>query len=247
MHHRLEPLKNRFVYRLFMFSLDLDELNLLHSRLTLFSKNRWNVFSFRESDHLNYGKATLKENILEYLRQNGIEQNISKIFLVTHVRMFGYVFNPVSFYYCYDHHGEPVCAVPEVGNTFGEKKPYLLRKEDRTNDGFRKKMEKFFYVSPFINLDAVFDFNLRIPGEKLHLTIDDYQGDRKFFLSAVTGVKKPLTDLRLAWYVLRFPFITLQVIGLIHWQAMKLWLKKLPYLKKTEHPEMQKGIMVWNK
>ncbi|MCE9500339.1 MAG: DUF1365 domain-containing protein, partial [Leptospira sp.] len=197
--------------------------------------------------HMNFGKPTLKENIVEYLRQNGISLNQGKIFLVTHLRMFGYIFNPVSFYYCYDEHGNPLCAIPEVGNTFGELKPYLLRNEDRTEQGFRKMMEKFFYVSPFIDLDTTFDFNLHLPGEKLHVTIDDYKNGKKFFLTAVSGERKRLTDGRLMWYILRFPFITLQVIGLIHWHALKLYLKKIPYLKKTDNPELQKEIVVWNK
>lgn len=247
MHHRLEPLKNRFVYRIFMFCLDLDELDSLHSSVRLFSRNRFNIFSFRDSDHLNFGKTTVKENVLEYLRNNGIELNKGRIVLVTHVRMFGYVFNPVSFYYCYDAEGNPVCAVPEVGNTFGELKPYMLKSEDRTADGFRKTVTKFFYVSPFIDLDATFDFNMRLPGETLHVTVDDFKDGVKIFLSAVRGERKPLTDARLLWYVLRFPFITLQVIGLIHWQALKLYLKKLPFLRKTDNPELQKEMVVWNK
>jgi DUF1365 family protein len=230
-----------------MFCLDLDELDSLHASVRLFSRNSFNIFSFRDKDHLDFGKSTVKENILEFLSQNGISLNNGKIFLVTNVRMFGYVFNPVSFYFCYDEQGNPVCAVPEVGNTFGELKPYLLRGEDRTKDGFRKTMTKFFYVSPFIDLDAVFDFNLHLPGEKLHVTIDDSKEGKKFFVSSVHGVKKALNDARLLWYVVRFPFITLQVIGLIHWQAMKLYLKKLPFLKKSDNPELQKEIVIWNK
>ncbi len=247
MHHRLEPLKNRFVYRIFMFHIDLDELDMLDSSLKLFSRNRFNVFSFRDTDHLRFGKGTAKENLLEYLSRNGIAIPGGKVVLVTNLRMFGYVFNPVSFYYCYDAAGNPVCAVPEVGNTFGELKPYLLRPEDRNEGGFRKSIEKFFYVSPFMDLDTTFDFNLGLPGEKLRVTIDDHKAGKRIFVSSVNGVRKELTDGRLLWYVIRFPFITLQVIGLIHWQALKLYLRKLPFLRKTDHPELQKEIVVWNK
>jgi DUF1365 family protein len=247
MHHRLEPLKNRFVYRIFMFALDLDELDTLHAGRRLFSRNRFNIFSFRDADHMQFGQRTVKENLQEYLRQNGVTESIGKAVLVTHVRMFGYVFNPVSFYYCYDTTGAPLCAVPEVGNTFGELKPYLLRREDRSAEGFRKMLTKFFYVSPFIDLDASFDFNLHLPGDRLHVTIDDHKEGKKFFLTSVHGVRKELTDARLLWYMLRFPFITVQVIGLIHWQAFRLYLRRLPFLKKTDKPELQKEIVVWNK
>ncbi|MCE9501979.1 MAG: DUF1365 domain-containing protein, partial [Leptospira sp.] len=193
MHHRLEPIQNRFVYKIYFFYVDLDEIDALHSSLILFSRNRPNLFIFRDSDHLNLGKPILKENIVEYLRTNGIELNKGKIFLVTNARTFGYIFNPVSFYYCFDEQGNPVCAIPEVGNTFGEMKPYLLENKDKQEDGFRKIVEKYFYVSPFIELDSLFDFNLKIPAEKIHIGIDDYKDGKKIFISAVSGTRKELT------------------------------------------------------
>lgn len=247
MHHRLEPVRNRFVYRVFMFAVDLDEIDMLHSTMRLFSRNRRNVFQFRDADHLDFGKPTLKDNIVEYLRRQGIELNNGRIILVTNLRTFGYIFNPVSFYFCFDASGTPVCAIAEVGNTFGEIKPYVLGPNERTGNGFRLMTKKLFYVSPFIDLDATFDFQLAIPGEQMQITINDYKDGKKFFLSAVSGVRKPLTDARLAWYIVRFPFITLKVITLIHWQALKLYLKKLSYLKKTDHPDLQQGAMQWNK
>lgn len=247
MHHRLEPLRNRFVYRIFQLCLDLDEAEMLHRSLRWFSYNRGNLFSFRDRDHMQFGKGSAKENVLEFLRRNGIDLTGGKVLLVTNVRMLGYVFNPVSFYYCYDAAGNPVCAVPEVGNTFGEQKPYLLRSEDRNERGFRKMMPKLFYVSPFIDLDTSFDFDLGLPGERLYVTINDHQNGKKFFLSSVTGEKKELTDGRLLWYLVRFPFITLQVITLIHWQALKLYLRRLPFRRKHEQPELQQEIAVWNK
>jgi DUF1365 family protein len=247
MHHRLEPLRNRFVYRIFMFALDVDELDRLHSSLRLFSRNRFNLFSFRDADHLQLGKPTVRENVLEYLRTQGVTAPVGRILLITNVRVFGYVFNPVSFYYCYDTEGVPLCAVPEVGNTFGEQKPYLLSTADRDTEGFRKRVTKYFYVSPFIDLDAEFDFQLHLPGEQLHVMINDFKEGKKFFLSTVHGERRPLTDAQLAWYLFRFPFITLQVITLIHWQALKLYIRKLPFFRKTDNPELQKEIVVWNK
>lgn len=247
MHHRLEPLRNRFVYRIFMFALDLDEIDRLSASLRLFSRNRFNLFSFRDTDHLRLGRPTVRENLLEYLRTKGITGPVGRILLITNVRMAGYVFNPVSFYYCYDTDGAPLCAVPEVGNTFGEQKPYLLTAEDRDAEGFHKRVTKYFYVSPFIAMDAEFDFRLNMPGEQLHVTINDFKEGKKFFLSTVHGERKPLTDARLAWYLFRFPFITLQVITLIHWQALTLYIRKLPFFRKTDNPELQKEIVVWNK
>lgn len=247
MHHRLEPLKNRFVYRVYMFALDLDELGTLHRSLRLFSHNRPNLFSFRDTDHLPLGKRTARENLEEFLRRNGVTESVGRILLITNVRTFGYVFNPVSFYYCYDTAGNPLCAVPEVGNTFGEVKPFLLRREDRTETGFRRMVTKHFYVSPFIEHDASFDFQLGLPDERLQVVINDHKEGKKFFLTALAGVRRPLTDARLLWYTLRFPFMTLRVITLIHWQALKLMLRRLPYFRKHQHPELQQGALQWNK
>lgn len=247
MHHRLRPLRNRFVYSVYMFYLDLEELDDLDRRLRLFSRNRFNLYSFRDEDHLRITAGDLRANLIEYLRRNGVTEDVGRIMLLTNVRVLGYVFNPVSFYFCFDRAGQPLCAVPEVGNTFGEQKAYFMGADTRTELGFRRQMPKMFYVSPFVDLDTSFDFHLRTPGERLQLQVDDIQDGDRFFLSAVTGVRKPLTDRELLYDLFRIPLITVKVIWLIHWQAMKLWLRKLPFRRKAEHPELQQDILIWNK
>jgi hypothetical protein len=247
MHHRLRPLRNRFVYSVYLFYLDLEELDDLPRRLRLFSRNRFNLYSFRDADHLRITAGDLRTNLVEYLRRNGVTDEVGRIMLLTNVRVLGYVFNPVSFYFCFDRAGQPLCAVPEVGNTFGEQKAYFMGSDTRTENGFRRQMLKMFYVSPFVDLDTTFDFHLRIPGERLQVQVDDLQDGERFFLSALTGVRKPLTDRALLYDFLRIPFITVKVIWLIHWQAMKLWLRKLPFRRKAEHPELQQDILIWNK
>ncbi len=242
MHHRLEPKKNKFSYRLFMFYFDLDELPFWNRTLRLFSWNAANLFSFRDSDHLDRGLGQTKKNILHYLQSQGVDLSDGRIMLLTHLRMFGYVFNPVSFYFCFDPTGNPVCSVAEVGNTFGEKKPYLIMAGRQAGQPFRQRIAKDFYVSPFIDLDTEFDFDLSLPAERLAIHIDDYKDGRRFLLTSLTGKRKALTDAQLAGYTLRFPFLTLKIIFLIHWQALVLWLKGLPFLKKADHPELQKGV-----
>jgi hypothetical protein len=240
-------LRNRFVYSVYLFYLDLEELDDLPRRLRLFSRNRFNLYSFRDADHLRITAGDLRTNLVEYLRRNGVTDEVGRIMLLTNVRVLGYVFNPVSFYFCFDRAGQPLCAVPEVGNTFGEQKAYFMGSDTRTENGFRRQMLKMFYVSPFVDLDTTFDFHLRIPGERLQVQVDDLQDGERFFLSALTGVRKPLTDRALLYDFLRIPFITVKVIWLIHWQAMKLWLRKLPFRRKAEHPELQQDILIWNK
>jgi DUF1365 family protein len=247
MHHRLEPLKNRFVYNVFMFYIDLDEVESLHRKLRLFSWKRFNLFTLYDRDHLTLSGGTVKESIRAYLRSKGIDIGNGKIFLLTHLRTLGYVFNPVSFYFCFDEEGNPVCAIPEVGNTFKELKPYLLTKEMMRGEMFRQRMKKHFYVSPFIDLDTAFDFQVRIPGDKLHIQIDDFKGEHKFFLTSLVGKRQPLTDSSMIRSFFRIPLVTLKVIALIHYQAAKLYLRKLKHHKKTEYPELQKEIFAWNK
>src|SRR6187402_1257125 len=205
MHHRLAPKEHHFSYRIFMFSFDLDEIDAIAARIPFFSRNRANLYTFRDSDHLPLGRATVKENVIEYLAQNGIRfPAAGRISLVTLPRVLGYIFNPVSFYFCRDEAGAPLCAVVQVGNTFGEMKPYLLR-EPTGNDFFRLITPKHFYVSPFSALDLAFDFKLHVPGETLDIHIDDREGERRVLLSALTGRQAPLTAGRLAWLTLKYP------------------------------------------
>ena len=246
MHHRLEPKEHHFSYRIFMFALDLDEVETLSKRLPFFSLNRWNLYTFRDRDHLTLpGGETksVKENLIAYLEGNGIRlPEGGRILLVTLPRVLGYIFNPVSFYFCSNASGTPICAVVEVGNTFREMKPYLLR-EPSGEDTFRLITPKHFYVSPFSALDLAFDFKLRIPGEKLDIHIDDRDGERRVLLSALTGKRAPLTTARLLWFTLKYPLITLKVISFIHWHAFRLWLKKLPFFRKAANPELQRDVL----
>jgi DUF1365 family protein len=243
MHHRLEPKEHSFRYRIFMFAFDLDELDALAERLPFFSRNRRNLYEFRDADHLAFGKATVKENLIEFLEQRGIcLPAASRITLVTLPRVLGYIFNPVSFYFCHDAAGAPLCAVVQVGNTFREMKPYLLR-EPAGENFFRLITPKHFYVSPFSALDLAFDFKLRVPDEVIDIHIDDRDGNRRILLSALTGKRAPLTTPRLFWFTLKYPLITLKVISLIHWHALLLWAKRLPFHRKAAHPELQRDVL----
>jgi DUF1365 family protein len=248
MHHRMEPRKHSFHYRIFLFYLDLDEIDGLSTRLTWMSRNRFNLFSFKDKEHLqlprekpNQSKGT-REHLLAYLSENGIQSGVGRIMLLTNLNTLGYNFNPVSFYFCYDESGMPLCSVVEIRNTFKEMKPYFLGKDTYTEKGFHLNTTKFFYVSPFFDHDTQFDFNLPIPGDKLHIKIDNLQEGRKIFISTLTGKTAPLTDANMLRLFFSIPFITLKVISLIHWNAMKLWMKRVPYRKKKDQPELQQGV-----
>jgi uncharacterized protein len=248
MHNRLAPKKHAFHYNVFMFYIDLDELDLLKKKLLLLSHNKFNFFSFKDKEHLqlpvdkpDQTKST-KAHIIDYLKENGVNYTGGKIMLLTNLNVLGYNFNPVSFYFCFNENNEPLCCVAEISNTFREMKPFFLGKDRLNDDTFHLNTTKYFYVSPFIEHDTNFDFNLSIPGEKLNIRIDDYKDDERFFISTLTGVKKPLNNANLFWYSIRFPFITLKIISLIHWNALLLWLKKIRYYKKAEFQDLQRGV-----
>jgi len=249
MHHRLAPKTHLFYYNVFMFYLDLDEIDSLAKRLKFMSRNRVNLFNFRDKDHLQLPREkpdnskNIREHITDYLQSNGVNIGNGRIMVLTNLCTIGYQFNPVSFYFCYDEQDQPVCSVVEVCNTFREMKPYFLGTDTKHAGQFKLNTTKYFYVSPFTDMDTNFDFDLHIPGEKLQVKIDDYdkQGKR-FFISTLSGDRKPLTDANLLRYFFSFPLITLQVIWLIHWQAVKLWLKKIPYHKKEANKDLQREV-----
>lgn len=246
MHHRLEPKVNHFRYRIFMFALDLDEIDEAARRTFGFARNRRAFYEFRDRDHLTLpelgASGTVKEHVVAWIAQQGLELPPDvRITLITLPRVLGYIFNPVSFYFCADAMGTPLCAVVQVGNTFREMKPYLVR-EREASGAFRLITPKHFYVSPFSELDLSFDFKLKTPGEMLDIHIDDRAGERRVLLSALTGRRVPLTSARLAWFTLKYPFITLKVIGLIHWHALLLWIKRLPWHPKAANAHLQRDV-----
>lgn len=248
MHNRLAPKKHSFHYNVFMFYIDLDELDILKQKLKLFSHNRFNFFSFKDKEHIQLpidkpdSSKSTREHITAYLTENGIILTDERIMILTNLNVLGYNFNPVSFYYVFNKINEPVCCIAEVGNTFGELKPYLLTSENLREKKYQLNTTKYFYVSPFFNSDHNFDFNLAIPDQKLNIRIDTFNMEERVFISTLTGTQKPLNNLNLALYSIRFPLITLKIITLIHWNAFLIWMKKIPYHKKSEHENLQKNV-----
>ncbi|HKJ89597.1 MAG TPA: DUF1365 domain-containing protein, partial [Oceanipulchritudo sp.] len=229
-HKRFSPKAYGFTSRLFMWHLDLDEIGDVCRASPLISHNRFNVYAFRDDDHLYLGKATLRENIETYLSDNGIPEKPARITLLTNLRTFGYVFNPVSFYFCYDSRDTPLAVVVEVHNTFGELKPFLLDQSQLAGNRFHATHPKLFYISPFSGLDERLEIKVELPQSRLALYVNTYRhGEEKpFFRSSLTGHAIPLRNRSLLAASLRFPFVTLKVISLIHWHALKLYLKRVP-------------------
>jgi DUF1365 family protein len=253
MHARFTPRAHRFVYRLFYFALDLDELPALHRRLTLFSLDRRNVYSFRPADFLPVGHtdaaapdsvAALRRRLVAFGAHHGADLAAARIVLITLPRIAGYLFNPVSFYFFTSPSGRPLGAIAEVTNTFREVKPYFLAAAAAAAERgeFHLRVPKHFYVSPFSDVDVAFDFTLRIPDDRLSIRIDDYTGDERTLTSTLTGTRHALTNGRLAWFTVKYPLLTLRVIALIHWHALRLWLKRVPWFAKAARASDQRDL-----
>ena len=205
--------------------------------------------------------TSLKTRVLAHLAARGIPAPTdARIRLLTLPRVLGYRFNPVSFYFISTANGTPLAALAEVTNTFHETKLYTLGPDTLQNvpagparasrrpavDGpcFRLRVAKHFYVSPFSDVDLAFDFRLRPPGESLAIQIDDFDGPRRTLISTVTsrGAPRPLRDRDLAWFSLKYPLVTLKVIAAIHWEALRLWMKRVPWFAKSARASNQRDL-----
>ncbi len=223
MHARRTPARHVFRYPVSYWLVDLDELGELARRLRLFSANGRNVVSLRDSDHFD-GTAPLKQAVVEVAADPSIE----RVLMLTQPRVLGYVFNPVSFYWCYRGDGSLACVVAELNNTFGERLPEVLRGPE-----LRYEHRKRLHVSPFFGLDQSYEYAFSQPGDEVwaRIHVRDDAGARP--LTAVLhGRRRELTDRSVAELLLRYPLQPLQVIALIHFEALRLWLKRVPFHHK---------------
>jgi len=226
MHHRLKPVRHRFVYRVFTLLLDLDRLAET-DRLRLLSVNRPNVMSFHERDHGPRDGTPLRPWVERQLAAHGITLPGGRILLLCLPRVLGYVFNPLSLYYCYDAGGRLAAVLYEVKNTFGEQHAYVLPVDPaRAPDApVRQSCAKDLYVSPFIEMAARYHFRLTPPGERLSVVIQEEVDGGPLLIASMTGRRRPLSDRELALAALRHPLMTHKVIAGIHFEALRLWGK----------------------
>lgn len=243
MHQRLRPRKHGFVYRVFMIDVDLDDLGRVDRSVLGLGCNRFNLFSIDDRDHVDVGMAGIRDNLLRWLDTQGVSfpEEIS-IRLVTFPRVLGYGFNPVSFYYLHSANGDPLMAVAEVTNTFREMKLFVVDQPD-DEDGWRKQVSKNFYVSPFSDPADRFEFRLGNPGDRWDVHIDDVDEAGKVLVSTIRGTAFPLTSGRLIGCAFRYPLLSFKIIGGIHWHAFLLWLRKIPFFRKADRPQVQTDVL----
>jgi DUF1365 family protein len=243
-HKRFSPKEYFFKNKYFWFKLDLDELDEISQKISFFSRNTFNLYQFNDNEHIKLGKNTARENYVEFVRQNGVEEKIVKVELYTNVSFLGYVFNPVSFICLEGESGKPY-GIIEIGNTFNELKPYFVPSESFDGHGYEIETPKLFYISPFIDFDTRMIFKFKRSEEGMQIFIDDFKGEEKILTAAMAGKEIELTNDNLMKMTLKHPLVTWGVIFMIHYHALKLYLKKLPFYKKNQHPELQQGSMIW--
>jgi hypothetical protein len=241
MHCRVSPIFNKFIYNIFMFRLDLDELSELDKYTPIFSYNKFNIFSFFDRDYLSENNESTKLKVIEYLNSNGLKiQSNCKIELITMPRIFGYTFNPVSFYFISENNNHRY-SIAQVNNTYGEMKLYLLT--EFSNLEYKLKTRKYFYVSPFSKLDTYFHFKFKTPNKNLDIKIDEYEDNKKILLSSIFGYEKLFENRLLIKFIFIYPFLTLKVILLIHYHALLLKLKGLGHHPKKKNQDLQRNLI----
>jgi len=228
-HYRFKPIKHSFNYKTFSLFLDLDEIEKLDKTVSIFSFNKFNIFSFYNNDHGARDGNSLKKWVLDNLKKFKINQNITKIKLLCYPRVFGYVFNPLSIFYCYEN-SKLKAIFYEVKNTFNEQHTYIFK--IKNNEKIEQKCKKKFYVSPLMDMDTYYNFKLLNPGEKLSIFIKQTDEKGVILTATQSGDRKEFSLKQLVLNFFKYPLMTIKIIGSIHFEALLLWKKGAIYRKR---------------
>jgi len=232
-HRRLQPFVYELEHDVFYFALDLSELDEVTRRSRFVRRNRRGLVTFRDADHLPQPAGDLDRAIRDHLAGEGIDATGWRITLVTNLRVLGYVFNPASFYLCRDPDGVLRVVVVEVHNTHLERHCYTLL-ASATEGPFVASMDKTFYVSPFIEMTGRYTVRVRDEAARLRITINEDQGDGLLLHTSLDLVRRRLSDRMVLRMIVRHPFVTHRTIGLIHWHALRLWLRGARFHRHSE-------------
>ena len=237
MHARLKPMGHRFQYSVYTLLLDLDNLSTA-VKSPIFSHNRFNLLSFYDKDHGSRDGLSLRTHVDSLLLKAGATRPHA-VKLLCYPRILGWVFNPLSVYYCYDALGTLTAIIYEVRNTFGETHTYVAPiQEGELRDGLvRQERDKRFYVSPFIKMEMRYRFRLNQPDERLTLRILECDTEGPLLSATFSGDRFPLTSGMLLRAFFQVPFQTLKIVGGIHWEALKLWKKGAKFHRRPKRPK----------
>jgi DUF1365 family protein len=229
-HRRFAPASHEFSYTMFMAYLDLSEVDEAFRGRWLWSASRPALARFRREDHLGDPSLPLDRCVRDLVEEKTGRRPDGPIRLLTHLAYFGWCFNPVSFYYCFGRDGRAVeFIVSEVSNTpWLERHSYVHDRRDSPGEVLHARMKKEFHVSPFMDMDQEYAWAFRDPAERLTVHMENFEKGAALFDATLTLERRELNGAALASALARWPFMTLKVVGAIHWQALKLWLKNVP-------------------
>ena len=229
-HKRFKPKEHYFKYNVFSLLIDLNELEEINKYIKFFSYNKFNIISFYDKDHGDRDGSSIKSWVKKNLRNIGILTEDISIKLLCYPRIFGYVFNPLSTYFIYNKHSELISIFYEVKNTFGEQHTYIFKAQDEKT--VQNKCKKKFYVSPFIEMDCEYHFKTLNPREQLSVVINQNDKDGKLLFASQDGISKDFNNKNLILSYLTHPLMTFKIIGAIHYEAFKLWAKRIKLIAK---------------
>lgn len=234
-HRRFAPRGHEFSYRLFMVYVDLAELQEVFRGRWLWSAARPAVAWLRRRDYLGDPSVSLDTAVRDRVAAETGKRPEGPIRMLTHLRYFGIGFNPVTFYYCFDRADRRVqFIVAEITNTpWNERHAYVLP-DVGPAPILRYRLDKQFHVSPFMPMELSYDWRFSQPGARLSVHMEDLQEDRKIFDATLTLQRREISGATLASALIAFPFMTARVVGAIYWQALRLWLKRIPF---HSHPQ----------
>ena len=228
-HARRAPLRNVFSHRTYQWLVDVDELPRFRGWTRLLG-------GFRASDHLGDPGSTIRANVDEFLRTHGIGLDGGRVLMLAHARVLGYVFNPLTVFWCYRADGTLACVIAEVHNTYGQRHAYLVRTDDRG----RARTEKALYVSPYYPVDGWYQMSLPQPGPRLALSVTLHRRDGQPFVASIHGTAVPATRSALLRAAARHPWSTAVVSARIRWQGIKLYARGLrPVPRRITHEGVQ--------
>jgi hypothetical protein len=242
MHHRMKPKEHRFHYSVFSMLLDLDRLDEANRTSWLFSINKFNLLSFHEKDHGKRTGSNLRRHVEEHLMQKGLPSP-ARILLLAYPRVLGYGFNPLSVYYTFDAGNNLSAIVYEVRNTFGGIHTYTIPLEAHqlSDAGVRQDQSKSFYVSPFVSMKQHYYFRMLPPGRSVRVRILEKDPEGPLLSATFSGERRQATSANILRECLRVPLLTFKVIGAIHWEAFKIWRKRVPFHSRPAMDAMDKG------
>ena len=230
-HKRFKPKKHFFSYKVFSLLIDLSEIDDIEKKINFFSYNSFNILSFYNTDHGPRDGSSLNKWVKKNLRKAKINTQDIKIKLLCYPRFFGYVFNPLSIFYCYNKNSKLKAILYEVKNTFGEQHTYLFRCKTKSKIIFHKCNKKF-YVSPFIKMKTYYNFKLSDPKKKIDIIIRQNDIDGPLLFARQIGKKVRLNGKNLLYQFLKHPFMAFKIIMAIHYEAFRLWVKGVKLVKK---------------